>query len=165
MVLQWKINHNWGTFHHISLLSTKSLSLTILIFLSRVKHFDTREYMSISPNLVWQWSRLSCSGWKASNIEKNKQKLPQTLPTHHSIDRLSSSLNLHPKGRLGLPKWMSFRKCSKRPLTPLPRVGQSWKLRKSESCPKIKPYAKLCKKIVLYMKILSIFERQNFYFF
>ena len=48
---------------------------------------------------------------------------------------------------------------------PTGAVGQSWKLRKSESCPKTKPYAKLCKKIVLYMKILSFFAWHNFCFF
>ena len=36
-------------------------------------------------------------------------------------------------------------------------VGQSWTLNKSESWPKMKPYATLCNKIVLYMKLFLDF--------
>ena len=41
-------------------------------------------------------------------------------------------------------------------------VDQSWTLRKSENCPNTKPYAKICKKIVLYMNLPSFFARNNF---
>ena len=41
-----------------------------------------------------------------------------------------------------------------------PTEGQSWKLRKSESCPKITPYAK---RILLYMKMLSFFVWHDFW--